>query len=187
MNLKKKLNDTLSFMSEHDRVLFLYNNILLKNPDDNFDLNRETFNMLFSSDSDNSDIFDNMSGDSDEADDFFTFLDENEESFDAFSYSDEELDGILDEMDDEFGDDLDSEEDVQVEVLVNGNILVLFSNSEDDINSYIYNYCFLEGYIFTKIADSELNKTKSFDVVTGYKHKKVLKVHGKLENDICYN
>lgn len=186
MNLKKKLNDTLSFMSEHDRVLFLYNNILLKNPDDNFDLNRETFNMLFSSDSENSDIFDNMSGDATEADDFFTFLDENEESFDAFSYSDEELDGFLDGMDDEL-DYIESEDDVQVEVLVHGNILVLFSNSEDDINSYIYNYCFLEGYIFTKIADSEVKNIKSFDVVTGYKHKTVLKVHGKLENDICYN
>jgi hypothetical protein len=142
--------------------------------------------MLFSSDSENSDIFDNMSGDSTEADDFFTFLDENEESFDAFSYSDEELDGFLDGMDDEL-DPLESEDDVQVEVLVNGNILVLFSNSEDDIKSYIYNYCFLEGYIFTKIADSEVKNIKSFDVVTGYKHKTVLKVHGKLENDICYN
>ena len=73
MNLKKRLNDTLSFMSEHDRVLFLYNNILLKNPDDNFDLNRETFNMIFSADSNNSDIFGNVKEDSKEMDDFFPF------------------------------------------------------------------------------------------------------------------
>ena len=193
MNLKKRLNDTLSFMSEHDRVLFLYNNILLKNPDDNFDLNRETFNMIFSADSNNSDIFGNVKEDSKEIDDFFSFLDDNsnfmgpdDENFDAFSYSDEEMDEMLDEMDDE-GNPLHPDDDVQVEVLINDDILLILSNTEEDIHTYIYNYCFLDGYIYTKIPDSELDKAKTLDIVTGYKYKKVFKILGKLENDICYN
>lgn len=173
-------------MSEHDRVLFLYNNILLKNPDDNFDLNRETFNMIFSADSNNSDIFGNMIEDSKEMDDFFSFLDDNEESFDAFSYSDEEMDEMLDEMDDE-GSPLHPDDDVQVEVLINDDILLIFSNTEEDIATYIYNYCFLDGYIYTKMPDSELDKVKTLDIVTGYTYKKVFKILGKLENDICYN
>jgi hypothetical protein len=177
-------------MSEHDRVLFLYNNILLKNPEDNFDLNRETFNMIFSADSNNSDIFGNMMEDSKEIDDFFSFLDDNEESFDAFSYSDEEMDEMLDEMDDEMDDEgnpLHPDDDVQVEVLINDDILLILSNTEEDIQTYIYNYCFLDGYIYTKIPDSELDKAKTLDIVTGYKYKKVFKILGKLENDICYN
>lgn len=186
MNLKKRLNDTLSFMSEHDRVLFLYNNILLKNPDDNFDLNRETFNMIFSADSNNSDIFGNTTEDFKEMDDFFSFLDGNEDSFDAFSYSDEEMNEMLDEMDDE-GNPLHPDNDVQVEVLINDDILLIFSNTEEDIHTYVYNYCFLDGYIYTKIPDSELDKVKTLDIVTGYKYKKVFKILGKLENDICYN
>jgi len=187
MNLKKKLNDTLSFMSEHDRVLFLYTNILLKNPDENFDLNRETFNILFSADSKKSDIFGNMTDESSEIDDMFSFLDdEGEEPFDAYSYSDDELDEILDELDDE-GNPLHPEDDVQVEVLINDDVLLIFSNTEEDIHTYIYNYCFLDGYIYTKIPDSELDSIKTLDIVTGYTHKKVYKIHGKLENDICYN
>ena len=180
-------------MSEHDRVLFLYNNILLKNPDDNFDLNRETFNMIFSADSNNSDIFGNVKEDSKEMDDFFSFLDDNsnfmgpdDENFDAFSYSDEEMDEMLDEMDDE-GNPLHPDDDVQVEVLINDDILLILSNTEEDIHTYIYNYCFLDGYIYTKIPDSELDKVKTLDIVTGYKYKKVFKILGKLENDICYN
>lgn len=193
MNLKKRLNDTLSFMSEHDRVMFLYNNILLKNPDDNFDLTKETFNMLFSNDSTNSDIFGNMLHDSKEMDDFFSFLDNNEnfigpddENFDAFSYSSEEMNNMLDELEDE-RNSFDSDDSVEVEVIINDDILLVFSNTEEDIHTYIYNYCFLDGYIYTKIPDQEIDKIKTLDIVTGYKYKKVYKILGKLENDICYN
>lgn len=193
MNLKKRLNDTLSFMSEHDRVMFLYNNILLKNPDDNFDLTKETFNMLFSNDSTNSDIFGNMLHDSKEMDDFFSFLDSNEnfispddENFDAFSYSSEEMNNMLDELEDE-RNSFDSDDSVEVEVIINDDILLVFSNTEEDIHTYIYNYCFLDGYIYTKIPDQEIDKIKTLDIVTGYKYKKVYKILGKLENDICYN
>ena len=193
MNLKKRLNDTLSFMSEHDRVMFLYNNILLKNPDDNFDLTKETFNMLFSNDSTNSDIFGNMLHDSKEMDDFFSFLDSNEnfigpddENFDAFSYSSEEMNNMLDELEDE-RNSFDSDDSVEVEVIINDDILLVFSNTEEDIHTYIYNYCFLDGYIYIKIPDQEIDKIKTLDIVTGYKFKKVYKILGKLENDICYN
>lgn len=186
MNLKKILNDTLSFMSEHDRVIFIYHNILLKNSDDSFDLHKVTFNTLFSSDLENSDIFDTSSDNTRDVNDFLAFMDENDESFDVFAYSDEELESILDEEGEELGL-IDSKGDIQAEVLINGNTLVIFSNLEKDIESYIYNYCFLDGYIFTKMLDSDVDNIKSMDVVTGYKYKKIIKVHGKLENDICYN
>jgi hypothetical protein len=110
----------------------------------------------------------------------------DDENFDAFSYSDEEMDDMLDEIDDE-GNSLHPDDDVQVEVLINDDILLILSNTEEDIHTYIYNYCFLDGYIYTKIPDSELDKVKTLDIVTGYKYKKVFKILGKLENDICYN
>lgn len=193
MNLKKKLNDSLSFMSEHDRVMFLYNNILLKNPDDNFDLNKETFNILFSFDSKSSDIFGNILEDPKEMDDFFSFLGDNEnflgpedENFDAYSYSDEEMNGMLEELDDE-GNPLHPDDDVQVEVIINEDILLIFSKTEENINTYLYNYCFLDGYIYTKIPDYELHTIKALDLITGYEFKKAYRILGKLENDICYN
>ena len=84
MNSKKKLNDTLSFMSEHDRVMFLYDNILLRNPEDSFDLDKEVFRILFSSDINNADKKHGFIDDVTDANDFFSFLDEDKESFDSF-------------------------------------------------------------------------------------------------------
>jgi hypothetical protein len=185
MNSKKKLNDTLSFMSEHDRVMFLYDNILLRNPEDSFDLDKEVFRILFSSDINNADKKHGFIDDVTDANDFFSFLDEDKESFDSFSYSDDEMSELLDFIDEnELEDDIG---DPDVEVIINGNLLLIFSNSLKDIESYIYNYCFIDGYIFTELPVDEIKKMTSLNLITEYEFKKIYKIHGKLENEICYN
>jgi len=185
MSSKKRLNDTLSFMSEHDRVMFLYDNILLKNPEDSFDLNKEVFKILFSSDLNNVDNKHDFIDDMADSNDFFSFLDDNAESFDSFSYIDDEMDELLDSLEEnELEDDL---YDIDVEVIINGDLLLIFSNALEEIESYIYNYCFIDGYIFTQLSTDEMKKITSLNIITEYKYKKIYKIHGKLENDICYN